>query len=78
MFRIVKKLWEHSKETSIVLLIRKDDSGNIPLHLACAKGENEIVKKFLEAMKDEEVPDIASRLVAGMYYISQVQAPILA
>ena len=63
ILRIVKKLWEHSKTAYIVLLTRKDDSGNTPLHLACKEGKKEILEEFFEVMKNAEVPDIVSRLV---------------
>ena len=59
----MKKLWEHSKETCIILMTRKDENGNIPLHLACIEGNSEIVEEFFEVMRDVEVPKIASRLV---------------
>ena len=60
---IVKKLWKHSKEACIVLLTQNDAHGNIPLHLACLKGKNEIVDEFLKIMTRKEVPKIAKRLV---------------
>ena len=63
ILRIMKKLWEHSKETCILLMIHQDEKGNIPLHLACVKGEIGIVREFFKVMNDEDVPDIASRFV---------------